>query len=46
MGFVTEGKCGECGRPTFAADEICARCKLEIAEDDRKFFDENILDCE
>lgn len=46
MGFVGVGLCTECKKETFAADGVCASCKLEMAEEDRKFFDKDILDCE
>lgn len=47
MGFVTEGLCKECNRPTFAQDGLCALCKVEIAEQDRLYFKSPLgLDCE
>ena len=46
MGFVGVGLCDECGKETFAADGVCAACKVRISEEDRVFFDEKILDCE
>lgn len=47
MGFITSGICSECGKDTFAADEVCMTCKVEMAESDRLyFFDKKLADCE
>jgi uncharacterized OB-fold protein len=51
MGFVTEGTCRECGKPTFAADQICAKCKAQRddepqVQNEKTLFDLKILDCD
>jgi hypothetical protein len=38
MGYITSGLCTECGKDTFAVDEICFDCKLAMAESDRLYF--------
>lgn len=46
MGYITSGICKECGKDTFAADEVCYTCKAEIAESDRLYFLGLKTDCE
>lgn len=37
MGFITSGICRECGKDTFAADEVCFECKVRFSEEDRLY---------
>jgi hypothetical protein len=47
MGYIASGICSECGKDTFAADEVCMTCKIDQAEADRLyFFGLKIPDCE
>jgi hypothetical protein len=47
MGFIASGICKECGGDTFAADEVCYTCKVELAEADRIYFKPSTaIDCE
>lgn len=46
MGFVGVANCKECGKETFAADEVCYSCKEEQSESDRLYFLGLKTDCE
>lgn len=46
MGYITSARCRECGKDTFAADEVCYTCKEEMAESDRLYFLGLKTDCE